>query len=325
MGRKAGFLASLLGLAVLVAAVALLRLQSELDRPGPLDETVTVVIPEGTSASGIAGELERRNVVSSAFLFLLRTRWRGEGHLLKAGEYAFEPGERIDGVITKLARGESVVHSVTVPEGLSSTETLAILAGHEMLTGTVGEVPAEGTLLPETYHFERGTARQAILERMADAMESVVGELWAGRAGDLPLRSPEEAVVLASIVEKETGRAGERAHVAGVLINRLRIGMPLQSDPTVIFALTKGREPLGRELLRSDWKHPDPYNTYLHKGLPPGAIANPGRAAIEAVLDPLETRDLYFVADGEGGHAFAETLDEHNRNVARYRRLRAAE
>lgn len=322
MGRKAGLLASLFGLAVMILAAALLWYRAELERPGPLGSPVTLIISEGTSATAIAEELERRKIVSSAVLFLLRTRWRGEAHLLKAGEYAFEPGERIDSVITRLAQGDALMHSLTVPEGLSSAGTLAILAVHEILEGTLEDLPAEGTLLPETYYFERGTTRRAIVERMTEAMDTVVAELWARRADGLPLKSPEEAVILASIVEKETGRADERAHVAGVLINRLRIGMPLQSDPTVIYALTKGLAPLGRELLRSDWKHPDPYNTYLHAGLPPGPIANPGHAALEAVLNPLEALDLYFVADGEGGHAFAETLDAHNRNVARYRSLR---
>ena len=174
--------------------------------------------------------------------------------------------------------------------------------------------------MPETYHFERGTTRQDIVARMMQAMETAVAELWAGRAGELPLNSPEEAVILASIVEKETGRAEERRHVAGVLVNRLERGMRLQSDPTVIYALTKGVGPLGRDLLRSDWQFDDPYNTYRHEGLPPGPIANPGREAIAAVLDPLDTLDLYFVADGSGGHAFAATLEEHNRNVARWRR-----
>ena len=322
MGRKAGLLASLFGLAVLFLAAALLWYRAELERPGPLDNTVTLIITEGTSATAIAEELERRKIVSSAILFLLRTRWRGEAHLLKAGEYAFEPGEHIDRVITRLARGDALMHSLTVPEGLSSAETLALLAGHEILEGSLEDLPAEGTLLPETYHFQRGTTRQAIVERMTEAMDAVVVELWARRAEGLPLKSSEEAVILASIVEKETGRVDERAHVAGVLINRLRLGMPLQSDPTVIYALTKGLAPLGRELLRSDWKYPDPYNTYLHAGLPPGAIANPGKAALEAALNPLETLDLYFVADGMGGHVFAETLDAHNRNVARYRSLR---
>ncbi len=322
MGRTAGLLASILALAVIVLAALAVWVRVELARPGPLAEPATLVIADGTSASVIARDLERRGIVSSALFFLLYTRWRGETHLLKAGEYVFEPGERIDSVIARLARGDALVHALTVPEGVTSAEVLAILAAEEALEGAIGDPPPEGTLLPETYHFGRGTTRQAVVRRMADAMTRLVAELWAQRAEGLPLASPEEAVILASIVEKETGRADERRHVAGVLINRLDAGMRLQSDPTVIYALTKGLRPLGRALLRSDWKFQDPYNTYLHAGLPPGAIANPGRAALEAVLDPLDTRDFYFVADGEGGHAFAETLAEHNRNVARYRKLR---
>lgn len=323
MGRKAGVVASLLGTGVIVLATAFLWFQAALDRHGPLEAPATLIIVEGTSAAEIAEKLHAGNIIASTTLFRLHTLLRGDAHLLKAGEYAFESGEPLGSVIARLVSGDTVVHALTLPEGLSSAAALAIIDAHSALEGTVAAMPREGSLLPETYHFKRGTTRQELVERMMQAMEAAVAELWAGRAGELPLASPEEAVILASIVEKETGRADERRHVAGVLVNRLERGMRLQSDPTVIYALTRGVEPLGRDLLRSDWQLDDPYNTYRHKGLPPGPIANPGREAIAAVLDPLDTPDLYFVADGSGGHAFAATLEEHNRNVVRWRRHRS--
>ena len=320
MGRKAGIVASLLGTVVIVLATAFLWFQAALERRGPLEAPATLIILDGTSAAGIAEKLHAGNIIASTTLFRLHTLLQGDHHLLKAGEYAFASGESLGSVITRLVSGDTVVHALTLPEGLSSAAALAIIETHPALDGTVAAIPREGSLLPETYHFERGTTRQEIVGRMMQAMETAVAELWASRAGELPLNSPEEAVILASIVEKETGRADERRHVAGVLVNRLERGMRLQSDPTVIYALTRGVEPLGRELLRSDWQIDDPYNTYRHKGLPPGPIANPGREAIAAALDPLDTPDLYFVADGSGGHAFAATLEEHNRNVAHWRR-----
>ena len=323
MGRKAGVFASLLSTLVIVLAIAFLWFQAALERHGPLEARATLVIPEGTSAAGIAETLRAGNIIASATLFRLHALLRGDAHLLKAGEYAFEPGEPLGSVIAKLVSGDTVVHTLTLPEGLSSAAALAIIEAHPALEGPVAAMPREGSLLPETYHFARGTTRKELVALMMQAMDAAVAELWAGRSGELPLNSPEEAVILASIVEKETGMADERRHVAGVLVNRLRRGMRLQSDPTVIYALTKGVEPLGRNLLRSDWQLDDPYNTYRHKGLPPGPIANPGREAIAAVLDPLDTPDLYFVADGSGGHAFAATLEEHNRNVARWRRHRS--
>ena len=324
MGRNVGVVASLLGAAVIVLATLFLWFQAALSREGPLESPVTLIIPEGTSAAAIAEKLHAARVIASTTLFRLHALARGDAHLLKAGEYAFKPGEPLAGVIERLTGGDTVVHVLTLPEGLSSAAALAIIDAHPALEGRLGAVPDEGSLLPETYHFARGTSRQDLVGRMMRAMDAAIAELWAGRAAALPLDSPAEAVILASIVEKETGRADERRHVAGVLVNRLRRGMPLQSDPTVIYALTRGVEPLGRDLLRSDWKLDDPYNTYRYKGLPPGPIANPGRAAIAAVLDPLDTPDLYFVADGSGGHAFAATLEEHNRNVVRWRRHRSS-
>ncbi len=321
MGHKAGIVASLLAAAVIVMATAFLWFQTALDRHGSLEKPVTVLVVEGTGAAQIAEKLHAAGVIASTILFRLHARLRGDAHLLKAGEYVFEPGDPLGRVIARLVSGDTVVHTLTLAEGLGSAAAHAIIEAHPALEGTVTATPPEGSLLPETYHFARGTTRQEIVRLMTQAMDSAVAQLWTGRAGGLPLASPQEAVILASIVEKETGKADERRHVAGVLVNRLKRGMRLQSDPTVIYALTRGREALGRDLLRSDWRLDDPYNTYRHKGLPPGPITNPGREAIAAVLDPLDTPDLYFVADGSGGHAFAATLEDHNRNVVRWRRL----
>jgi UPF0755 protein len=206
---------------------------------------------------------------------------------------------------------------------LSSAEIIALLESAEGLTGEIGDIPPEGTLLPETYHFSYGDARADIVARMKAGVSEAIEALWPKRRADLPLKSPEEAIVLASIVEKETGVAEERPMVAGVFVNRLERGMPLQSDPTVIYALTMGKAPLGRKLAKPDLEADSPFNTYRYKGLPPAPIANPGRAALEAVANPSRTDELYFVADGTGGHVFSSTLEEHNQNVARWRRIRA--
>ncbi len=325
MGRAAGRLFSLLVVAILAAVAVVLWFDSEVQKPGPLSEPATVVVPSGTSVAMIAAELERQGVIADSDFMMWRARWRDEAHLLKAGEYVFEPGISIDGVIDQMIEGKVVAHRVTIPEGLTSLEIVEIINNAELLTGEITEIPPQGSVLPETYHFERGETRQAVLNRMTTALDLTLAELWETRADNLPIATPEEAVILASVVEKETGVASERAHIAGVFVNRLNRGMPLQSDPTVIFALTQGQAPLGRALLRKDWEYDDPYNTYKYPGLPPGPIANPGRDAIAAVLQPMDTKDIYFVADGTGGHAFAETLTEHNRNVQAYRAWQATQ
>ena len=224
-------------------------------------------------------------------------------------------------VIEILRSGETLVHRLTVPEGLTSREIVALVNGAEKLSGEIAELPAEGSLLPDTYHFARGDDRGELVARMRQAQADLMSSLWKERAENLPLASPEEAIILASIVEKETGLAEERNLVAGVFVNRLNKKMRLQSDPTVVYGVTMGKAPLGRPLSRKDLKTKTPYNTYTNAGLPPGPIANPGRAALEAVLQPTKTDHLYFVADGSGGHAFAKTLAQHNRNVAKWRKL----
>ena len=322
MGRGAGRLFSFLALILVAAAAAALWFQSASTSPGPLEEPATVIVPSGSGLQIIADELRAQGVIDSPMVLMLRARWLGQAHRFKAGEYAFEPGISVDGVIDQMVAGRTVIHRITLPEGWTSAQLADLIAANDILTGELAAVPPEGSLLPETYHFERNEDRNALIARMTAAMDATLAELWAGRADDLPLDSPEQALVLASIVEKETGIASERPHIAGVFINRLDRGMPLQSDPTVIYALTLGEAPLDRLLTRADLKTDSPYNTYVVPGLPPGPIANPGRDAIAAVLQPLETKDLYFVADGTGGHAFAETLAQHNRNVAAWRAIR---
>ncbi|WP_416898590.1 MAG: endolytic transglycosylase MltG [Minwuia sp.] len=287
---------------------------------GPLGKPALVVVEPGEGPRTIAALLVAEKVISNRFVFLAALRLTEDGSRLKAGEYRFEPGISMEQAIAKLVAGETVVRRLTVPEGMTSAAVLELIEQTPTLTGDVQEA-GEGELLPETYHFSLGDKRPEVIRRMRQAMRATVRELWSGRAGNLPISTPEEAVILASIVEKETGVASERPRVASVFLNRLRKGMRLQSDPTVIYALTEGKSELRRRLTRTDLATDSPYNTYKVGGLPPGPIANPGRAAIEAVLNPMQTNDLYFVADGSGGHAFAETLDEHNRNVRRWRRL----
>lgn len=288
--------------------------------PGPLSEETRVVIRSGSGLDAIARQLEAAGVVANGDYLRVAAKATGQARRLKAGEYAFAPGISLKETLDLLESGKTVVRRLTVPEGLTSAEILAVVSEAEGLTGEVATVPAEGSLLPETYHYRWGDSRAAIVERMETDRRKVLSELWSQRAQGLPIRTPEEAVVLASIVEKETGVAGERALVASVFVNRLRKGMPLQSDPTVVYALTDGKGPLGRELTRADWQVDSPYNTYRVNGLPPGPIANPGREALAAVLNPADSKFLYFVADGSGGHAFATSLAEHNRNVAAWRR-----
>jgi UPF0755 protein len=224
-------------------------------------------------------------------------------------------------VLKTMVEGRSIQYSVTVPEGLTSQQILQRLKDSVVLTGDLPSVPPEGSLLPETYKVTRGTTRAQVIQRMSSAHKRLLDEIWAKRSPDLPLKTPEELVTLASIVEKETGKTDERARVAGVFVNRLKKHMRLQSDPTIIYGLTGGKGPLGRPILKSELDAPNPYSTYQIDGLPPGPIANPGRASLEATAHPMKSNELYFVADGTGGHVFSETLDEHSRNVAHWRAL----
>lgn len=292
-----------------------------IDAPGPLVEDRIHVVPGGAGVSRIAADLEESGIIASRLLFRLYVRYRNADMKMRAGEYEFSAGASMAQVFDLLVAGKTVLHRVTVPEGLTSFEAVALLNAAEPLTGKA-EIPAEGSILPETYTFARDQDRAEVVGHMQEAMSHTLAELWEGRADDLPIRTPEEAVILASIVEKETGIADERPRVAAVFVNRLRKRMRLQSDPTVIYALSDGRGRLDRELLLKDLEIDSPYNTYRVAGLPPGPICNPGRASLAAVLNPIESKELYFVADGTGGHVFAETLTEHERNVAKWRKIR---
>lgn len=286
--------------------------------PGPLAEPAQIVIPRG-GTERIAATLLERGVIRDARAFAIAawiTRDRGP---LRAAEFAFPAGAPLREVLRILREERPVQRRLTIAEGLTAHQIRALLERAEGLTGEVPPI-AEGELLPETYAFEWGDTRAAIARRAATAMERALAEAWAARAPDLPLASPRDVLVLASIVERETGKAEERAKVAGVFVNRLRRGMPLQSDPTVAYAATGG-VPMERPISRADLDREHPFNTYRVRGLPPGPIASPGRASLMATTRPEATDALYFVADGTGGHAFARTLEEHNRNVARWREI----
>lgn len=289
--------------------------------PGQNSEDVTVIIEPGSSLTRIARALEDAGVIANAQVFVWGTRIDGRHARLTAGEYSFPPGVTALDIIDKLVSHDVVTRLVTVPEGLTSPEIVALLMAEPTLEGEIESDIPEGSLLPETYSYTRGTNRQTIIDRMRDAMDALRATAWELRQENLPIASWEDAVILASIIEKETAVAAERGKVAGVFVNRLRRGMRLQSDPTVAFAITEGKAPLGRPLTRADLRQRDPYNTYTSDGLPPGPICHPGRDAILAALNPEATSALYFVADGTGGHAFADTLAEHNRNVANWRRI----
>ncbi len=288
----------------------------------PEQPAQVIVVDRGMGVRAIALRLEEAGLIDDPRLFVLGVKFLADPMPLRAGEFFIPAAMSPRGIVKILQQGDVVAHQITVAEGLTSFEIVALLEAEEKLSGPIAEVPAEGTLLPETYQFHRGDLRADVLARMQQSKRKIVDELWLNRAPDLPITSPEEALVLASIVEKETGVADERPRVAGVFINRLRKGMRLQSDPTVIYGITLGREPLGRPLTRADLRSETAHNTYVIRGLPPTPIANAGEASIAAVLNPMETDDLYFVADGTGGHAFARTLDEHNRNVRAWRKFK---
>ena len=293
--------------------------------PGELQESKLVLIERGNGVSTIAAKLEAENVISQPLLFKAVNFF---GASLKAGEYEFPAYASMAQVVTKMQEGDVFDRKITIPEGLTSYQIVKLLNARDDLSGEVETIPPEGSLLPDTYHFVSGETRAEKIAQMQQAMKEAIDKLWEMRAEDLPIKTKTEAIILASIVEKETGVAAERERVAGVFINRLRKGIALQTDPTVIYALTKGKiqeegkGPLGRRLLRKDLEVNSPYNTYKNAGLPPGPIANPGYAAIKATLNPEQHDYIYFVADGTGGHVFSKTLAEHNKNAAKWRQIR---
>ena len=291
------------------------------DTEGPLPHSEIIVIPKGEGVSAIANRLERKNIIIDKRLFKAAVIYFGVQNRLKAGEYEIPKQASMRQVLDHLLEGKSILHGVSFPEGLTSLQLVERLKAHPTLTGEILEMPEEGSLLPDTYKFTRGTNRQELINRMRTAQQTFLDNIWDQRAPDLPIKTRQEALILASIVEKETGIAGERSHIAGVFVNRLNKGMRLQSDPTIIYGLVGGVGKLGRGIRRSELDRHTPYNTYKIDGLPPTPIANPGRAAIEAVLKPKQTQDLYFVANGTGGHSFAPTLKEHEKNVRKWRQI----
>ena len=306
---------ALTGLALLAWAMI------EVRKPGPLAADKTVVIAREDDGGPIADQLERAGVIESSLWFSVMTLLDGDRGALKRGEYAFKAGISSRQVEALLISGKVVLHSVTIPEGLTSDQVVQRLRDNDVLLGDIKEPPREGSILPETYKFARGETRQALLTVMAKAQAKAVDEIWAKRAPDLPIKSPGELVTLASIVEKETGKVDERPRVAGVFINRLRRHIKLESDPTIVYGLVFGKGTLGHSITKAELDQATPYNTYIISGLPPGPICNPGKAALEAVANPASSKDIFFVADGTGGHAFAETLDQHNKNVAHWRQI----
>ncbi|WP_424927664.1 endolytic transglycosylase MltG [Amaricoccus tamworthensis] len=297
--------------------------KSQFDGPGPLAEPLRIEVARGERFASVVERLEDDGAISSGFVFRMGARYTGSDEGLKFGEYEIPAGASMASILELLNRGGNVFRQIVVPEGWTSWQVVEMLRAQEELTGEIPEIPAEGSLAPAGYDYQKGDSRAGILERMHDKQLEYLAEAWIQRDPDLPLSTPEELLVLASIVEKETGLAEERGLVASVFVNRLERGMRLQTDPTVIYGITKGEGTLGRGLRRSELNAPTEYNTYVIDGLPPTPIANPGREAIMATANPPDSPFLFFVADGTGGHAFAETLEEHNQNVAVWRRLEA--
>ncbi len=317
-------LSGLLSFLLIVAVAGLFGVvwgAHRLQEPGPLPADKVLFIAPGTDLPDIISMLQQEQVIDSPLIFNLTLLVEGNRSRVRAGEYLFRRSASMRDVIETLVNGKQILHSVTIPEGLTSEQIVDRLRGNDLLTGDIREIPKEGTLLPETYKVPRGMARADLIRRMQADQKRLVEQIWARRASNLPLHSPYELVTLASIVEKETGKADERPHIAAVFLNRLQKRMRLQSDPTIVYGLVGGKGTLGHPIQKSEVEEPSPYNTYLIDGLPPGPITNPGRAALEAVANPSHSQDLYFVADGTGGHVFSETLEEHQRNVARWRQM----
>ena len=323
MSRAIKHLYAALAVAVLAGIGAFVWLMAAFNNPGPATEAVTVVLPQGSGLSAISRRLVDAGGVERDWVFVNGVRVNGAARGLQAGEYELPARASPRQIMDILVAGRTVVRRITIPEGLTSAQVVAILQAADGLAGEISAAPPEGRLLPETYHFHLDDDRAALVRRMRDNMDEALASHWANRQPNLPLKNQDEALILASIVEKETSLEEERPRIAAVFLNRLRKGMRLQSDPTVSYGITGGTGPMDRPLTRKDLRTETAFNTYRIRGLPPHPIANPGISSIIAVLNPIETDELYFVADGTGGHAFAKTLQEHNRNVRKWRRLQA--
>lgn len=316
--------AGLLATALIAAAAAYagwVWVNQQFEAPGPSATETTLMLPRGAGLIAISGQLEREGVVEDGRLFRLMVQIDQGERGLRAGEYRIPQGASMREIYALLREGRTLMHPVTAAEGLTTAMIVRIVQASDVLTGEITRIPAEGALLPETYMVDRGTPRQAVIDRMEAAQAELLAQAWRTRAENLPYTTPEEAIIIASIVEKETSVASERPLVASVFVNRLRRGMRLQSDPTIIYGITQG-EPLGRGIRRSELDNTgNPYNTYHINGLTPTPIANPGRDSILAVINPPQSDYLFFVADGTGGHAFSASYAEHNRNVTAWRRI----
>lgn len=306
--------------AIFIALAAAILAFSSLGE-ATIEGDTAYIIPSGSSLTAVANDLEAQGLISSADGFLLEAKLFGSGDPIQAGEFELSSGMKQADILRAFQTGAVIRRFVTIPEGMPSILVHERLMAQELLTGEI-EIPAEGSILPDTYDFERGESRAALVARMQAAMSAFLAEAWTGRGDDIAVSTPYEAVILASVVEKETGKPSERGMIAGLYSNRLKVGMRLQADPTIIYPITKGA-PLGRRIRRSEIDAVNDYNTYQISGLPAGPITNPGRESILAVLNPAQTSALFMVADGSGGHAFAETNEEHERNRAEWRRFRA--
>jgi UPF0755 protein len=306
-----------------IGAVAVELANEMWRRPGPLPHPATVLIPPKTSTHDIAATLQGAGVVANALLYEGEIHLQSQAAKVKAGEYAIPAHASMADVTAIMVSGKSIQHKLTIAEGLTSDMAYKLVAANPVLVGDAGPEPAEGALLPETYLFTRGTTRREILARMEKTETKFLAQQWAARADGLPFATPQQAVIMASIVEKETALPEERRHVAAVFLNRLKTGMKLQSDPTIIYGISKGY-PLGRPIYESEIESATPYNTYVIPGLPSAPICNPGKDSLAAVLRPEDSDDLYFVANGKGGHVFAATESEHLRNVAAWRAIERA-
>jgi len=321
--RLMQFLMSLSFFVSIVLAGFFMYTRLQIDKPGPLATATLFEVGKGQGLSSISARLQQKGIIKNKRMFALNTVANKAAKKLKAGKFHIPARASMQEVLDILVRGRAIFYKVTVPEGLTSQQVVLILNKHPQLKGTIDAIPAEGSLMPNTYQFDADTERSEILAKMSKNQREFLAKSWANRQKDLPLQTPQEALILASIVEKETGIASERKRVAGVFINRLRKGIKLQSDPTIIYGLVGGKGKLGHPLRQSEMKKKTGFNTYHIAGLPPTPIANPGSKAIEAVLNPADTKDLFFVADGSGGHAFAPTLKQHNINVRAWRKVEA--